>query len=290
MIDLLISTFCRIDDFYILYERDLKLKQIGKQNSRQYGCKPKLSMSEIMTILIMFQITQYRNFKTYYSEFICVYWKNYFPDAPSYNRFVELIPQALIPLSSFVSAHQGQQSGVYYIDASKLPVCHGMREKRHRVFKAFAGKSKTSTGWFFGLKLHLITNHLCEIINMRITRGNRDDRGPLIELCNGLKGMVFGDRGYISKAKAETLEAQGLKLITTLKKNMKKIARTKEERDLLRHRGMIETLFDHLKNSLMLWHTRHRSPINAFAHLMSCLAAWVIDPISIISQKRLNAM
>ena len=166
MIDLLIPTFCRIDDFYIFYERDLKLKQIGKQNSRQHGCKPKLSMSEIMTILIMFQITQYRNFKTHHSEFICVYWKNYFPDAPSYNRFVELIPHALIPLSSFVSSHQGQQSGVYYIDASKLPVCHGMREKRHRVFKAFAGKSKTRTGWFFGLKLHLITNHLCEIINV----------------------------------------------------------------------------------------------------------------------------
>jgi hypothetical protein len=86
---------------------------------------------------------------------------------------------------------------------------------------------------------------------------------PLPELCNGLEGMIFGDRGYISKAKAELLSKQGLKLITTLKKNMKKVLRSKEEKDLLRHRGMIETLFDHLKNSLMLWHTRHRSPINA---------------------------
>ena len=92
MIDLLISTYCRIDDFYILYERDLKLKQIGKQNIRQYGCKPKLSMGEIMTILIMFQITQFRNFKTYYSEFICVYWKNYFPDAPSFLPDAESTP------------------------------------------------------------------------------------------------------------------------------------------------------------------------------------------------------
>lgn len=290
MIDLLISTFCRIDDFYIIYERNLKLKQIGKQNNRQYGPHPKLSISEIMTILIMFQVTQYRNFKTYYCEFIGQYWHDYFPDAPSYNRFLELIPQALIPLTSFISSHQGHKSGIYYVDASKLPVCHGLREKRHKVFKAFAGKSKTSTGWFYGLKLHLVVNHLCEIINVRITRGNRDDRGPLIELCDGLEGMVFGDRGYVSKAKAEVLEKQGLKLITTLKKNMKKVSRSKEEKDLLRHRGMIETMFDHLKNSLMLWHTRHRSTINAFAHLMSCLAAWVIDPISIIGQKRLNVM
>jgi hypothetical protein len=162
----------------IIYEKQLKLKQIGKQNNRQYGCKPKLSTSEIMTILIMFQITQYRNFKAYYTEFICVYWKQYFPTAPSYNRFVEMIPQALVPLTCFITSHQGNCTGIYYIDATKLPVCHGLREKRHRVFKGVAGKSKTSTGWFFGLKLHLVINNLCDIVSLRVTRGNTDDRTP----------------------------------------------------------------------------------------------------------------
>ena len=71
---------------------------------------------------------------------------------------------------------------------------------------------------------------------------------------------------------------------------MKKLFRTPQEKQLLRHRGMIETLFDHLKNSLMLWHTRHRSPVNACTHLMACLAAWVIDPISIVGQKRLSIL
>ena len=94
-----------------------------------------------------------------------------------------------------------------------------MREKRHRVFNGLAGKSKTSTGWFFGLKLHLVINNLCEIVNLRVTRGNTDDRTPLPELCNALKGMIFGDRGYVSKDKTELLSKQGLKLITTLKKN-----------------------------------------------------------------------
>ena len=290
MIDILISTFCHIDDFCIIYEKQQKHKLIGKQNNRQYGCKAKLPTSEIVTILMMFQITQYRNFKTYYNEFISIYWKEYFPTAPSYNRFVEIIPQALVPLISFITSNKGKQTDVYYIDATKLPVCHGLREKRHRVFNGLAGKSKTSTGWFFGLKLHLVINNLCEIVNLRVTRGNTDDRTPLPELCNALKGMIFGDGGYVSKDKTELLSKQGLKLITTLKKNMKKVFRSKEEKDLLRHRGIIETLFDHLKNSLMLWHTRHRSPINAFTHLISCLAAWVINPISIIAQKRLYVM
>ena len=127
-------------------------------------------------------------------------------------------------------------------------------------------------------------------MSLKVTRGNTDDRAPLPELCNGLDGMIFSDRGYVSKPKAELLAMQGLKLITTLKKNMKKVLRSKEEKDLLRHRGIIETLFDHLKNSLLLWHTRHRSPINAFTHLISSLGAWVINPISILTQRRLSVM
>jgi len=290
MIELLISTFCRIDDFCIIYENQLKLKQIGTDKNRKYGRNQQLSTSEIMTILIMFQITQYRNFKTYYNEFIKIYWAEYFPQAPSYNRFVELISSALVPLSYFLTYHQGNHTGIYYVDATKLPVCHNLREKKHKVFASLAGKSKTSTGWFFGLKLHVIINHVCEIVSIRVTRGNTDDRKPLLDMCKGLTGMIFGDKGYVSKAKTEALFKQELKLITSLKKNMKKIFRTKQEKDLLRHRGIIETLFDHLKNSIMLWHTRHRSPVNAFTHLISCLAAWVIDPISIMGQKRLSVL
>src|SRR5210317_1237635 len=130
MIELLISTFCRIDDFCIIYENQLKLKQIGTDKNRNYGRNQQLSTSEIMTILIMFQITQYRNFKTYYNEFIKIYWAEYFPQAPSYNRFVELISSALVPLSYFLTYHQGNHTGIYYVDATKLPVCHNLREKK----------------------------------------------------------------------------------------------------------------------------------------------------------------
>jgi len=69
---------------------------------------------------------------------------------------------------------------------------------------------------------------------------------------------------------------------------MKKVFRTKTEKSLLRKRGMIETMIDYLKNSLMLWHTRHRSPMNAFTHLMACMSAWIIAPTEIISQRRIS--
>ena len=287
MIDQLISTFCRIDDFCIIHEKQQQYKAIS-YNKFRTGPKASLSLSEIMTILIMYQILQYRNFKSFYNDFLCEYWNSFFPNLPSYTRFVELIPQALVGLSNFVGSNQGTHTDIYYVDATKLPVCHNLREKRHKVFDGLAGKSKTSTGWFYGLKLHFVINHLSQIMNLRVTQGNVDDRTPLISMCEGLEGYIFADRGYISKDKESTLAKQGLKLVTTLKKNMKKVFRTKAEKSLLRNRGMIETMIDYLKNSLMLWHTRHRSPMNAFTHLMACMAAWIIAPTEIIGQRRIS--
>ena len=287
MIDQLISTFCRIDDFCIIHENQQQNKSIVFKKFRP-GPKPSLSVSEIMTILIMYQFLQYRNFKSFYNDFVCEYWGDLFPSLPSYSRFVELIPQGLVVLSNFVASNQGKQTDIYYVDATKLPVCHNLREKRHKVFDGIAGKSKTSTGWFYGLKLHFVINHLSQIMSLRVTQGNVDDRTPLVSMCEGLEGYIFADRGYISKAKESTLAEQGLKLVTTIKKNMKKVIRTNTEKSLLRNRGMIETMIDYLKNSLMLWHTRHRSPINAFTHLMACMAAWVIAPTEIVGQRRIS--
>jgi len=42
---------------------------------------------------------------------------------------------------------------------------------------------------------------------------------------------------------------------------------------LLRKRFIIETLLGKLKPNMGLEHTRHRSPIHALVHILSCLAA-----------------
>ncbi|KFJ70671.1 transposase DDE domain protein [Francisella tularensis subsp. novicida] len=130
----------------------------------------------------MYQAVRYKDFKTYYVEFIKIYWKHYFPTAPSYNRFVELIDIAMSPLISFISSNHGKHTDLYFIDATKLPVCHNLRESRHKLFKELAAKGKTSTGWFFGFKLHLLTNHIGEIVSINISQGNKDDRSFLTNL------------------------------------------------------------------------------------------------------------
>jgi hypothetical protein len=37
---------------------------------------------------------------------------------------------------------------------------------RHKVFAGLAERGKTSTGWFFGFKLHLMINYHGELLNI----------------------------------------------------------------------------------------------------------------------------
>jgi hypothetical protein len=72
--------------------------------------------------------------------------------------------------------------------------------------------------WFYGFKLHLVINDEGELLGVKITAGNVDDRDPVPELARALFGKLFGDRGYISQALFEQLWEQGVQLITKLRK------------------------------------------------------------------------
>ena len=129
-------------------------------------------------------------------------------------------------------------------------------------------------GWFFGFKLHLVINTQGEIMSFHITKGNVDDRVPLDILFKGLRGKVFGDKGYISKKEFEKYLEQGLQLITNLKSNMKPKIMPYLDKILLRKRSIIETVNDFLKNTCQIEHTRHRSPFNFFVNLLAGLVAY----------------
>ena len=118
---------------------------------------------------------------------------------------------------------------------------------------------KTSTGWFYGFKLHLVINDLREIRSFCLTPGNIDVIG---RLCRELGGKLFGDRDYISKALFERLYRRGVQLITRLRKNMKNVLMEMGDKILLRKRAVIESVNDILKNICQVEHSRHRSAVN----------------------------
>jgi len=281
----LVSIFCEIDDFCNELDENTSRLLTGPTKGNR-GPAGQLSISEIMTIQIMFQMIGYRNFKIFYMGFLKVYWDKYFPKLPGYTRFVELMQRTIFPLTLFAYFKCGKKTGIYYIDGSCLPVCHIKRAKRNRVFKEVAKYGHTSVGWFFGLKIHLVINHIGELIAFKITKGNVHDGSVAEQLLSSLEGLAFGDKGYIGKKLFDTLFKKGLKLITRKRKNMKeKISLNDHEKNLLNQRGIIETVFDCLKHKYHVWHTRHRSILNAMANLMAALAAYTIEPMTLSAIK-----
>ena len=134
---------------------------------------------------------------------------------------MERIGSALTALRAFLLSHVGEPTGVAFIDATSLEGCDPHRIHSHRVFRDVAQRGKTSTGWFFGFKLHLIVNDRGELLAVKFTAGNTDDRKPAPDMVDGLAGKLFGDKGYISQLLFNQLGKQGLQLITRIKKNMK---------------------------------------------------------------------
>lgn len=238
-----------------------------------------LCLSETLTILIAFHSSAYRNFKAFYKQMVCVYWRQAFPGLVSYQRFVEWMPSTLLPLSAYLRSCLGDCTGISFIDSTSLKVCHNRRIAGHRVFKGLAARGKTSVDWFFGFKLHLVVNEQGELLNVMLTPGNTDDRKPVPQLLKHLFGKVFGDRGYISQALASQLRrTSNIQIVTKLRRNMKNRLMLLSDKLLLRRRGLVESVIDHLKNVAQIEHSRHRSPVNFAVNLMAGLIAYCHQP------------
>lgn len=263
--------FYFIDEFSKKYEKWEKKTRIGAK--KRYK-KQKMSLSEQLTILVMYSFGMAKNFKFFYNTTILGIKRHWFKDVFSYTRMVEMFPRLIVPLLMLLHMIKGEKTGYYFIDSTPLPVCHNKRNMQHRTFKNLAKTGKSSMGWFLGFKLHLVINHKGEVIAFSLTEGNVDDRKPVEKLLQGLKGLCFADKGYLSSKLFETLHNTGIKLVTPIKSTMKNKLMPLSEKLLLKKRSIIESVFNVLKNSFNLTHTRHRSPANALAHILATLVAY----------------
>jgi len=280
--DKITEIFIKVDDFCNEFEMEYKKLQIDSPKTTHVrNRKSGLCDSEIITLLIAFHGGQFRNFKHFYKNYICVHLQNDFPGLVSYNRFIELSHRSAIVFMFFLHYEcRGECTGISFIDSTILRVCHNKRIKRNRTFKGVAEVGKSTMGWFFGFKLHLIINDKGEILSFYLTKGNVDDRDAkaITSMTKEIFGKLFGDKGYISKALSDILFGNGIQLITQVRRNMKSKALSNEERLLLRKRSVIETVNDELKNICQVEHTRHRS-INGFLiNIISAIAAYSFFP------------
>ncbi len=248
--DNITELFCKIDDFCKSFEPNSHKHLIAQAKSSRNRATS-ISLSELMTITVLFHQLRFRQFKAFYLHYLKAFLHREFPNLPSYNRCVELIPRCLMGLSAFFQTIKSTCTGVSFIDSTKLAVCHNRRIPRHQVFKDYATRGKGSLGWFFGFKLHLVIS---------------------------LYGILVGDKGYLGAPLKQNLALKNIQLLTPIRSNMKRVLWTPFEKYLLQHRSLIETVNDQLKNLCQIEHTRHRSVAGFLVNLMSGLVAYCLTP------------
>lgn len=187
----IVTVFCEIDDFYKVFEVVWRKHLIG--NGRVRNRHSQLSVSEVMTILVMYHLSGYKNLKAFYLQEIGLRYGKEFPHQLSDQRFVELQQRCLLPLYFYLLSKRSTCTGISFIDATPLKVCHNLRIPSHRVFRGSAARDKSSTGWYYGFKLHLAINERGEILGFYLTAAKTDERQTVDWITQNLTGKLIGD-------------------------------------------------------------------------------------------------
>ena len=286
------ANVCLTTLFYHIDEHNknfIKNEAVPLLSTRAIGARGperRMTSSEMMTILIYFGFSGYKTFKDYYTREVLVHRNIEFPLLYSYSRFIQLIPdlRPLMKTLSFATMmnsrnHENPLPGAYFIDSYPLAVCHNKRISGHKTFKTLAKRGKTSVGWFFGFKLHVIINMLGEIVSFSLSAGNiADNNSQLLErLTHGINGKIYGDKGYILKpeVRRKFLE-KGIQFITKIRANMKNILMLLFDKIILKYRGIVESVGNILKGVFSLEHARHRSMHNFGVHVLSTVVAYFV--------------
>ena len=276
-LDKVTEIFYLADDFCQEFSKSFESHLIGNKPKKA----PRMSDSEVITIMILFHFGSFRNLKHFYLFYVQKHLQSEFPKTVSYNRFVELSHRVCMPMTLFLkTCCLGDCTGISFVDSTPVRACKNKRISRNKVFKGIATTGKSTMGWFYGFKLHLIINDKGEILNFVITQAHVDDREPLRndKFVNKIKGKLYADKGYIGQKLTELLFIDGLHLVTSIRNNMKNTLMELKDKILLRKRSVIETVNDELKNMCQIEHSRHRSFNGFIANTIAALIAYSFFP------------
>lgn len=242
-----------------------------KEREHSKGRKPLLSNSDIVTCIIFKQRQNIATKKSLYEilEPPC-----------SYNRFVAALNRAGKYLASIITSVinflRKESHIIKFTDSTELPVCLLKNSGHHRTMKGLSAMSKSSKGWFYGLKLHLSADVEGRVLGFKLTPGNSDDRKIFRRMNEKLRGLFVADAGYISKEleKAFFIENERA-LFTAARVNMKKLA-SPFQIAILNLRMKIEVHFRMLKVCYGLVTSFPRSIDGYLTHYLAAIAAHLL--------------
>lgn len=254
--------------------------------------KTKLPMVMLVTLILFKFFVGHKSWKDYYR-----YLKSHHDGVtigilPNYKNFMKnvhaLASYAVIFLE-VVRKYCKQGVELQFADSTKLEVCKIKREFTHKVARGFAAKSKSTMGWYYGFKLHLVVDKDGLVLAWRITTATVDDRKGLALVWHELTGMVVADAGYLGSNWQEAAAELHLKLMTGAKKVMKKLM-SRWQHTLLKARQVVETAFSVIKFRLGMETSLPRSVAGYFAHYVWCLLAYQLRRMGQLEQKAQQAL
>lgn len=265
----LVQVYCIFDDIVRILNTDHK--PMG-------GRPPCLSVSEICTIVLLQKEFNICNKKSLY-KYLIAHHKEDFPLIGCYKAFNHAYNRNsvhLLQIILFLLHINSNESGqLVFIDSTSLPVCRIWREKSHKVMKDLATKSKTTTGWFYGLKLHILCDQRGNLLNISFTTASVDDRVILNKFLEKIKDKIFGaDAGYVSKECQNKAHENNNILITAIRSNMKGLGAMWQQK-VLNMRSVVERCFSVMKTRLNLVNTLARSVNGYLAHYVRCVFMYV---------------
>jgi transposase len=273
---ILVGLYDIVYDFHQQLLRKLPPSLPKPDQSHPPTKKTKLSLVMLVTLILFKFFVGHRSWKEYHRYLKSHHHGVNIGELPTYRNFMvsmhKLVGYALVFLEA-VRKHCKQGVSLQFADASALPVCKIKREFNHKVTKGLATKSKGTMGWYYGFKLHLVVDIHGRLLAWRITTATVDDRKGLAMVWSELTGMIVADAGYLGSNWQEAAANLGLRLMTGVKKIMKKLM-SRWQHMLLKFRQRVETTFSVIKFRLGMDTTLPRSDIGFFAHYVWCLLAY----------------
>lgn len=191
--DHMTEIYCFVDDF-------LKTHPKLAHWRRSPHAQPQFSDAEVLTVALLQGVLEVATLKHTY-RLVAQHWRSAFPALPSYHQWLTRLHHLLAPVGELLAttcSHRPSAARLYVLDSKPLPLCLPIRHGRVRLLRdegAYFGK--TSKGWFFGFKLHLLRHVAGRILNIILTPGNWDDRAPALALVQAVDGgITLGDLGY----------------------------------------------------------------------------------------------
>ena len=154
---------------------------------------------------------------------------------------------ALTILQAILRWNQKHAHVVKHTDSTDIPVCLAKNGRRHKTMKEFATWAHGPKGWYYGLKMSLTADYNRNVLAVRFTSGNADDRQTFKEMNKDMTGIFVADAGYISKDLEQEFYIENKRILFAKPRaNMKRIATWWQTR-LYDTRMQIELNFRSLK-------------------------------------------